>query len=162
MIVEKHKSCISGSNALMIEVKREKEKTDKYKRLQREKREREIRKSKEKNQKKKSAISYILILFALGILLTSRYAIIFNIQKDLSSVKSQIQQIGAENEALKIDILRVSSYESVKNTAEKQLNMKEPDNSKAMMVDLSKNNFKEANKDKEKLNIIEKLKDILF
>lgn len=162
MIVEKHKSCISGSNALMIEVKREKEKTDKYKRLQREKREREIRKSKEKNQKKKSAISYILILFALGILLTSRYAIIFNIQKDLSSVKNQIQQIGAENEALKIDILRVSSYESVKNTAEKQLNMKEPDNSKAMMVDLSKNNFKEANKDKEKLNIIEKLKDILF
>ena len=162
MIVEKHKSCISGSNALMIEVKREKEKTDKYKRLQREKREREIRKSKEKNQKKKSAISYILILFALGILLTSRYAIIFNIQKDLSSVKSQIQQIGAENEALKIDILRVSSYESVKNTAEKQLNMKEPDNSKAMMVDLSKNNFKEANKDKEKLSIIEKLKDILF
>jgi len=162
LIVEKQKNYINGSNALMPELKKDTQKKDKYKKLQREKREREIRISKEKNQKKKSAIRYILILFALGILLTSRYAIIFNIQKDLSSVKNQIQKVDSENEALKIDILKVSSYESVKNTAEKQLNMKEPDNSKALIVDLSKNNFKESNKDKEKLSKFEKLKDILF
>ncbi|WP_032121719.1 hypothetical protein [Clostridium amazonitimonense] len=162
MIVEKDRHYINGSSALVPERKINKEKKEEYNKLQKSKKERELRQLKEKNRKKKSVMKVIALIFILGLTLTGRYGIIFNMQKELSTIKNDITRVNSENEALKIDLLRVSSYDSVKTIAEKQLKMVETNNSNAFVVDFSKNNFKTNNNEQKQTTIIERLKNILF
>lgn len=164
MIIKDGKSYINGNTVLSPERKaNEPLRKEQYDKLRKAQLERESRIKKEQLKKKKSTIQVITFIFALGLILIGRYAMIFNMQKNLSTIKKEIEVVNAQNEALKVDILRISSFEKVKNTSEKQLKMIEPDKNNALIMDLSKDNFKDSKaQDAKAKSIIEKLKKYLF
>ena len=82
-------------------------------------------------------------------------------------LRLQINQVTNENEALKVDLLKVSSLENIKSVAEGKLKMVIPNKDEVVRVDLSKENFEKYINDEEKNaesqgNLLTKIKDVLF
>lgn len=162
--MENKKVYISGNTALVPERKTNKPvKKDQYEKLRKSKQEREQRLRAERRKRKKSTIQLIALLFIMGVVLIGRYASIFSMQKELSTIKKEINSVNAQNEALKLDILKLSSFQNIKQSAEKHLKMVEPDKNNAIAVDLSKNNFKSTEEDKKvEAGIVTLIKKYLF
>ncbi len=160
------KKYISGNNVLAPERKSNlPSKNEDYKKLKEAKKDRDYRLKQERIRKKKNAMQLISVVFVVGMILTFRYAAIFSMQKKLSSINKEIESINAKNESLKIDLLKHSSLQNVKSTSESKLSMALPDKSKAISVDLSKNNFKTIEEETSKNSfelLMTKVKKYLF
>lgn len=166
MVLRDEKKYIVGNNVLSPNRDSSALERERYKELERAKQERNRRIKQKQRKRKLSVIQVVALVFISGITLVWRDAKIYSMQKNLATTKREIETTRLKNEALKVDLLKVSSIEYVKTQAEKNLNMVEPQKNSAMAIDLSKDNFnlpKESTAEKNLIsNFIDNLKRFLF
>lgn len=130
-------------------------------RLEKEKR-RRLRELRDK--KTKEVIQIALVVCALGVVTIMREGKVYKTQQELTNIKYEMKNVVAANEALRVDLLKFSSLDNIKATAG-SIGMINPNNSKSITVDMSKNYFPELTEDaakkNEKKNLFSKLRDAL-
>nr|WP_070109219.1 cell division protein FtsL [Clostridium acetireducens] len=96
-------------------------------------------------------IKNILLIFTVGIVLVSRYCIIYGMQKGLNNTKNEIECLNKENENLRVELVKYNNIQFVEENAVEKLKMVSPKRENAIYCDLDKNNFKK-NLNKENSN----------
>ena len=166
LVVRNGNEYINGSTVFAPEVDRNNPlRKEEYEKLRKANIERSNRAKQKKNTKKRKIMLNIFLVFLTGLGLIWSEARVYNTQKDLSKIKKEIHDVQQSNEALKIELVKVSGIEIVKSTAENNLHMINPDRKQAIYMDLSKDNFAEAPKDDREgktKEIISKIKNLLF
>ena len=66
-------------------------------------------------------------------------------QKELSTLNSQINTINDENEALRIELLKIGSLENIKTNAESKLGMSIATKDNTMQIEVPSSYFEEKN-----------------
>ena len=109
----------------VVKPQRRSEETDKkkYEELQRSKRERNKRLREEEKKKRKGILQIAAFIFVIGIVIISRDNNVYSTQKELTNITSEIKVVRDDNEALRVDLLKVASLENIKTKAEKKLGM---------------------------------------
>lgn len=165
MIVKNKKNPINGSSALAPEYVPEKHKKQQSNKQNGKNKKVQINKQKTRKLKAK-VLRNILLGFALAITLIYRYCLIYDMEKTAMDVKKQISSVNAENENLKIGLLKYNNIQLIEKTATEELNMIPKSKTNVVYVDLNKENFKDVTsvqKEKEEGNdFIGKVKKILF
>lgn len=133
---------INGSTVYAPErVKETPLKKEEYEKLRKKKIERINRVKQKKNAQKRSVILSIITTFGVGLSLIWGEAQVYRTQRELTKIKKEIVEINKHNDDLKLQLLKVSSLENIKQNAESKLHMITPDRKNAIYADLSKNNF---------------------
>jgi hypothetical protein len=101
-------------------------------------------------------ISSAMIVSILGVASLSIDSYVYKIQKNLSNLEVEMETELAKSEAMKVDLLKVSSLDNISNIAINGLKMTYPDKSSSITIDMSKNYFDHI-KDKKETNTKTKL-----
>ena len=167
MVMLEGKNRFNGNTVLkpQYEPQREKEKEEEKK--EQYKKNKKIR---QKLLKKKfKTLRNIIIAFILGVTLVARYGILYGMQKELSSVNSEISEVEKESENLKVELVHHSNLSNIEKVAGQNLKMVSPNKDSAIYTDLSYNNFKKENsknhigeKHNSFLEFFSNLKKVLF
>ena len=158
---------VKSSTALQPKRKSREEDRKKYDELRKARRNREKRKREQENKYKKAAIQAIILISVIGMFTLFRDSIVYNKQKELADINSQISEVKSQNEALRINLLKNEGIDNVKTNAEAKLGMTLATKDKFVEVDLTNNYFEEldamekANRNSEEKGIISKIKDAL-
>lgn len=110
---------VFGNNAVVTERKIEKRELEKNEKLEKAKKERRLRELTKQRQQKKNIMQIVALVFVFGIIIIGRNANIYSMQKQLVSINSEIKEVKSDNESLKIELLKVSSLENIKNMLKK-------------------------------------------
>jgi cell division protein FtsL len=133
---------ISGSTAYAPERHKESPlRKEEYEKLRKKKIERINRVKQKKNAQKRSVMVSIITVFGVGLSLIWGEAQVYRTQRELSKIKKEIVEVNRQNDDLKIQLLKVSSLENIKQNAESKLQMVSPARKNVIYADLSKNNF---------------------
>lgn len=124
------------------------------------------RKAKQRLKRKVKIIRNISLCFIVGLIFVGRYGVIYNMQMELNSTKTNINEINRENENLKVELVKYNNLQHIEDTAVNKLQMIRPDKSAAVYTNLDKENIKITEKkvqDKiEKEDLWSKLRKVLF
>lgn len=132
---------ISGNNVISPK-KVEHNEHDKLNKKQRlERKNRLNRKQKLKNRK---SIMSVALVFLCGVMVISRYSTAYSYQKQLASMKAEQKVLTQANDDLKVNILKVSNFKAIEESAASKYNMSEPDAHNIIIADLSKDNFSDV------------------
>lgn len=160
MIVVNEDNIVSGNTVLQPEyvpyIDQEKEKKD----LRRKK---FLRQKRIKDKIK--IIRNIVSAFVIGIILVGKYCVIYNMQQELNSVNTNINELNRENENIKVDLVKYNNVQYIESIAINKLHMISPDKGSAIYTDLEKENIKSPDKKMEKQeskHLWNKLAKILF
>lgn len=165
MIVVNEDSIIRGNTVLQPEykpyrdVEAEEQKKAKIKRAK----EKKLKQRKMKN--KLRVMRNIGLTFVIGLLLVGRYCVIYNMQMELNSMESNINEINRDNENLRVELVKYSNLQYIEETAVNKLHMLPPDKGSAIYTNLDKDVLQYTEKksaEKEQQNIWNKLKKSLF
>ncbi len=118
-----------------------------------------------KVKKKLKIIRNIGLAFIVGIVLVYRYSVIYNMQTELNSVESSINEIDRENENLKVDLVKYNNLQYIENNAVNKLHMIVPDRANAVYVNLDKKTVKtqeDVDEIKTQKGILNKLKQLIW
>lgn len=133
---------------------------DKLKKLRKDKK----NKLRDKKKNSKKSVSLIIVMiFVLGITIIWRDASVFSLQNKLTQLNKEIKNMKVDNEALKVDLLKSSSIETVKNTAESNLKMVIPSKDEVIRIEEKQNIEipKEKSSDDKNKSWLTKIKDAL-
>lgn len=124
MVVKEFQSEYVNGNTV-IKPQRRSEETDKKKQeeLQRLKRQRNKRKREEEESIRKAILQIAAFIFIIGMVIITRDSKVYSTQKDLTSINKEIKAVSDDNEALRVDLLKVGSLDNIKTKAEKELGM---------------------------------------
>ena len=103
-----------------------------------------------KNNRIKIIFSAVIVSI-LGVASLTIDSYVYKIQKNLSNLEVEMDVELAKSEAMKVDLLKVSSLDNINNVAINGLNMTYPDKSSSITIDMSKNYFDHI-KDKKETN----------
>lgn len=165
VIVTNKEGYISGNTVLEPDYKPSRKVNDeKYKKLEKSRKEAQEKVRQQKLKEKLAVLRSIVIVFVLALLVVGRYAKIYSMQNSLTRTRTQINNLKAENESLKLVLLKESNLKSIEDTAVNKLHMVRPDSSKVMKADLNKVNYfaAQSNENNEHLSLLDRLKKILF
>jgi len=167
VIISEKENYFNGNTVLVPEyIPSSPQKREQLEELERARRQNIEKKRNRRIQYKFNVIQSVGIIFIIGITLIYRYSVIYNMQKNINMVNTEISQVSKQNEDLKIQLIKVSSIQQVEQVATEKLHMITPDKNHVIYSDLSKNNFaQEATKDNNivvKENIFNKLINMLF
>lgn len=162
-----NKNLINGSTALAPKVKPyEPNKNYEYERLREANKEKKKKLAQARAKAKAQVIGVIILLLVTGTAMIGRYAAVYNLQKNLSKVKSEINNISMENENLKVELIKASNMQVVEDTAKTKLNMVTPDKSNVLYTtETAKDYFAKNTKDNKnniEENLVAKIKNMLF
>jgi cell division protein FtsL len=138
---------------------------EEYDKLRKAKTDRINRVKLKKNSKKRKTILSIASVFVMGLGLIFSEAQVYKAQTNLTNLKKEIVEARLVNDDLTLQLAKVSSISTIKETAEGKLNMKNPDRSMALYVDLSRDNFNpksEDNRVSKTKEALGKIKNLLF
>ncbi|MGL4773346.1 MAG: cell division protein FtsL [Clostridium sp.] len=123
-MLEKKYNYING-NIVEKPLRREETFEERRKREQSERAKREKRKKLKKKQvKERMAIVQVASVFLiLGVVTIMRDGQVYNMQRDLSKMGSEMKVLSAEGEALKVSLLKGASLESIEKDATNKLGM---------------------------------------
>ncbi|GAA0115888.1 septum formation initiator family protein [Clostridium senegalense] len=163
MVVEKDKTIVNGSNALKTTVAVERKKVEKQKRTG-------VKVDKQKIIRKRLGfIRNVACSFVVGVFILSRYSTIYNTQIQINDKKDEISKLKADNESIKVQLIKFNNLAYIEDVAVNKLDMKKPEASKALYMDLESKEVSpkndNANKDlsdSSTKKIFEKLKKLLF
>lgn len=161
-----NKNLVSGSNALAPKYKPYNPSVNKeFEELRRAREEKKKALEQKKLKAKVKIIAGILLAFSLGIVLILRYSAVYNLQKQLSGVSTEIRNLSMENENLKVQLIKASDMQQVEQVAVSKLHMVTPDKNNIIYLQATKDYFasnsKEATKNTND-NLIVKIKNLLF
>jgi cell division protein FtsL len=115
--------------------------------------------------KKARIIGIIFLSFSIGVLLIGRYAAVYNMQKDIVKVKTEIHNFNMENNDLTVQLAKASNIQQIEEIAKTKLHMITPDKNKVIHTEATKDYFaKNTNDDKKNKqgDFIARIKNILF
>lgn len=90
---------------------------------ERAKRKRNKRKFEEQKNLRKTAVQVSCIIFVIGMIIISRDIKVYNMERDVAQLNSQIKTKTEENEALRVDLLKVGTIDNIRSKAEQKLGM---------------------------------------
>ena len=93
----------------------------------------------QKTKKKTAALQIALVIFVLGVGTIWRDTKVYSLQSQIGGLNDEIKTVNAENEALKVDLLKNSSLKNIEANAKNKLGMITPVDAEKVDVDLSKN-----------------------
>lgn len=165
-MVVKEYDYIKGNTALNPKRKVNERDNKKYDQLKKSKKNRERRIQEQKRKTRATMLQISLFILIMGIITIARDSQVFTMQKELTNINKEIKIYEAENEALKVDLLKASSLDNIKDIAENKLEMNIATKDNIVAVDLSQNYFKELDQkdkseNKESKGIINKVLDAL-
>ena len=110
--------------------------------------EKEVKKKKKQTRKefdwknnRSKIISSAVIVSILGVASLTIDSYVYKIQKNLSNLEVEMETELSKSEAMKVELLKVSSLDNINNIAVNGLNMAYPDKSSSITIDMSKNYF---------------------
>ncbi|MGL5381367.1 cell division protein FtsL [Clostridium sp.] len=165
-MVEREYDYIRGNTAVKPkrkyeEVKEKNKVIDEEKKLREKKR----RLSELNSRRTKGVLQVASVIFLLGVATIARDGKIYGMQDSLTKIKTDIKSEIAVGEALRVDLLKYSSLNDIRANAEGKLEMKLPDKTATVDVDVTKDYFAnargEVEQKKESKNIFSKLMDAL-
>jgi len=161
-----NKNLVNGSTALAPKYKPYKPNFDEeLEKHLKAKKEKEKVLAEKRAKRKVKVLACIILSFFTGVLLISRYAAVYNMQKDLTRMKTEIHNTTMQNEDLKVQLYKAGNIQEIEETAKTKLHMITPDKNKVIYIETTKDYFakdtKENNKNKEE-NLVAKIKNILF
>ena len=102
------------------------------------------KKIKEAQAKKRLGVLQIAgVIFFMGFITISRDSKVYNMQRDVTKINKEIKLINDENEALRVDLLKVASLDNIKTNAEERLGMSVATKENTIQVDFSQNYFED-------------------
>ena len=107
-----------------------------YEELQKAKRERKRRKLEEERRKRKGARQIAAAIAILGVITIARDTKVYSMQSDLAKLNSEIKSVDDENEALRVELLKVASLDNIKTNAEEKLGMVVATKDEMLQMDL--------------------------
>lgn len=165
MIVTNNENYIQG-NTVLVPQRVEKTKDNRLKELEEGRSELHKKKTNKRISSKVCVIRNIALVFIVGALLIARYSIIYDMQRNLNAIKSDITETSRENESLKVELVKYNNLRFIEETATAKLHMIQPDKNAAVYVSLDKNYFPNVAEKDDKLvsqqNLIQKIKNLLF
>lgn len=147
-MVVKEFDYVQGNTVVKPQRKSTERDRKKYEELKRSKKNRNRRLLEEKKNRRSAMLQIALTILIVGTVIISRDANVYSIQSKVSDIKSEIKNITAENEAMKVDLLKFSSLDNIKTNAEGKLGMITSTKDSLVEIDMSGNYFQELN-DKE-------------
>ncbi|MBS5926500.1 MAG: cell division protein FtsL [Clostridium sp.] len=138
-----------------------------YEELQKAKRERKRRKREEERRKRRGARQIAAAIAILGFITIARDTKVYSMQNDLAKLNSEIKSVDDENEALRVELLKVASLDNIKTNAEEKLGMVVATKDEMLQMDLSGNYFEDLEndetnaKDNNKSGLFAKIMDAL-
>jgi cell division protein FtsL len=90
-------------------------------------------------------VCLMLTVFAMGLLLMYRYALITEINYKVSSVESDYNKLRNENSRMKVQIEEQSDLSEIKEVAENKLGMQKPDKYQVVFLNVPKSDFTVVN-----------------
>lgn len=134
--------------------------------LQRAKKRRKRRKAKQEQNRRKAALQIALIIFVFGTISIARDSKVYSMQKQVTKISQEIKLLDDENEAIRVDLLKVASLENIRTSAEEKHGMVVATKENMVPVDFSTNYFEELDKedakeDKVNTNLFSRLMDAL-
>lgn len=105
-----------------------------------------------KNYIRKSSIQIAAIIFFVGMVTISRDAKVYTMQKELDKLDTEIETIKDENEALRVNLLKIGPLDNIKTQAEERLNMSIATKENTMEIEVPSNYFEEEKEDTEDTN----------
>jgi cell division protein FtsL len=114
---------------------------------------------------KLKAIFIVLVIFGLGLLILSRYALIMEMHSQALSMKQTLEENKKENEDLQIQLMTTNNIRDIERVAIKELGMVKPNSSNTVYISVPKEITK-GNKEQVKnnnniiANLYNKLKDL--
>lgn len=155
------KEYVNGNNVILPN--REDETQVKRENL-RKKKHSNVTKNKLNEKKKKqhiNTIKAIAIVFICGLIVVWRYGAAYNVQKQLTSIKSEQNALVRANDNLKLELKKVNNFKYIEENAESKFGMVKPDNNNVIIADLSKDNFKSHQEESKKsVTFINKIKQL--
>ncbi len=110
-------------------------------------------------------IGMILISFSIGVLLIGRYAAVYNMQKNLTKIKTEIHNLSMENENLTVQLVKANNIQQIEEAAKTKLQMITPNKNNIIYMEATKDYFaKNTNEEKKNKqeDLIARIKSILF
>lgn len=98
---------------------------------------------------RQKVVFWALIVATFGAASLSIDSYVYKMQKDLSNMEIEIENEVAKSEAMKVELLKVSSLDNINDIAINGLNMSYPDKSSSIKIDMSKNYFNHIQDEKE-------------
>jgi len=93
----------------------------------------------------------------------SRDTKVYNMQKELTSLNSKINTMIDENEALRIELLKVGSLDNIKVNAESKLGMSIATKDNTMQIEVPSSYFEEDNSAQdENKTVLSRIMDAFF
>ncbi|MGB4590158.1 MAG: hypothetical protein WBI17_13160 [Clostridiaceae bacterium] len=108
------------------------------------------------NQMKMSVVMTIFFIASVLFVTIYRTSVIYSLQNDYVSMQKDTNTLGKANEALKAELIKASSINAIVEKSE-ELALVEPAKDSFLMVDLSRNNFKDDEPVAEEPNLSEKI-----
>ncbi|MBE6053340.1 MAG: cell division protein FtsL [Clostridium sartagoforme] len=140
-MVNKEYDYIRGNTALNPKRRYEEEKKrQKRENIERQRKEQQRRKIETKKAVVKNILQVASVALVLGVLTIARDGKVYRIQNDLSSVKKEIKTVTAENEALRVNLLKFASLGEIKAFAS-EAGMKVPQKEDAITINITKDFF---------------------
>jgi cell division protein FtsL len=135
---------IKGSTVSAPERKSGVRKLDKkYKKIQRRKNinnRNTLLRNRRKNDRK-YVLTMVVIIFGLGFVTISGDGKVYDMQRKISNLSTQINQTQEDNEALKVKLLKYSALSNIQGKAETKLSMFIPNKKETVRIDFSQNYF---------------------
>ena len=100
-----------------------------------------IKKKNIKNRKIKEqafVIRNIFIVFLVGLALIGRCCSIYNMQKQLNTIQSNISDLNKDNDNLKVELVKYNNVQYIEEVATNKLHMVTPDMNNAIYANISK------------------------
>jgi len=147
-MVVKEFDYVNGNTAVKPQRKSSERDRKKYEELKRSKKNRNRRLQDERKNRRSAMLQIAVAILIVGTVIISRDSKVYSIQNEVSKIKSEINNVTAENEALDVDLLKFSSLDNIKTNAEEKLGMVTSTKACLVAIDMDGNYFQELN-DKE-------------
>lgn len=139
-MVKREFDYINGSTAVKPERKIQRKERN-YEEYRKAKIRRQKLKKQEKSKKIRNMIQIAMVVLVLGSITIYRDGKVYSLKSDLKNVNKEIKILDAENEAIRVDLLKNSSLKNIENNAKNKIKMLENSEAKKIEIDLSTNHL---------------------
>jgi cell division protein FtsL len=161
-----NKNLTNGSSALVPKYKPNKrDVNEELKRLEKQKKQKQKALADARLLRQAKVIGIIFLSFLIGVLLIGRYAAVYNMQKQISKVKTEIHSLTMENENLMVQLVKTNNIQQIEETAKTKLKMVTPDKKNVIYTEATKDYFAKNtndNKQDKHEDFIARIKNLLF
>ena len=132
---------IKGNTAINPRRQDNEQERIKREKLERAKRNRNKRIREEEIKTRKGILQVALIIVMIGFTTIARDGKVYKMQREVIKINKEIKMINDENEALRVDLLKVASLDNIKTNAEERLDMVVATKENMVEIDFSENYF---------------------